>query len=417
MENKQHNFEELTVQATACLKNKLLRADGTLHFYNYHWRRIRRFMKLQSIEFVDANVCRDYLLSEFDNRDFDKLTKNEKDTVKTINSLIEFIETGTIQGRKETTDFEGSIGKLMMDYLAFKRSQRLASHTVDEYEQHLNRFLRFLKKDKVATIKNVDLVHLLNYIRQIDTRKISLAHIAIRTLHDFFKYLFEQGVIETNISSMIPKDNYKAQPRIPSTYTRKEIEQLISSVDVSNACGKRDYAIILLAARLGLRASDIACLKFENVLWDKHCIELIQYKTGKKHELPLLAEVGNAMIEYLKYARPKSNEPFFFLCARSPFNPISSSVIRQIVDHHFAKTDINTSHRRHGPHALRHSLAGRLLEQQTTLPVISEVLGHTNTESTKFYLRIDLTSLRQCILEVPEVAPGFYSQKGGLFYE
>jgi len=372
---------------------------------------------LQGIEYIDANVCRAYLLKEFDNRDFEKLTKNEKDSVKTINVLIEFIETGTIQGRKEATDFKGPIGKLMMDYIAFKISQRLAVHTVDEYEHHLNRFLRFLKKDKVESVNNVNLVHLLNYIRQIDTRKISLAHIAIRTLRDFFKYLFAHGVIETDISSMIPKDNYKSQARIPSTYTQKEIEQLIASVDVSDACGKRDYAIILLAARLGLRASDIASFRFENILWDKHCIELTQYKTNKKQELPLLAEVGNAMIEYLKYGRPKSEEPFFFLCARSPFNPISSSVIRQIVDHHFAKTGINTSQRRHGPHALRHSLAGRLLEQQTTLPVISEVLGHSNTESTRFYLRIDLTSLRQCILEVPEVSPGFYSQKGGLFYE
>jgi len=83
----------------------------------------------------------------------------------------------------------------------------------------------------------------------------------------------------------------------------------------------------------------------------------------------------------------------------------------------FARTAIDTKNRRCGPHSLRHSLAGRLLEQQTALPVISEVLGHENTESTKFYLRVDINSMRQCALDVPAVSPSFYSQKGGIFYE
>jgi site-specific recombinase XerD len=188
-------------------------------------------------------------------------------------------------------------------------------------------------------------------------------------------------------------------------------------VDRNHAVGKRDHTIILLAARLGLRASDIAKLKFENILWEQSSIHLTQFKTGNEIKLPLLSEVGNAIVDYLKYGRPKSSENFLFLCARSPFNPIDTSVITRIVQNTFAKTGINTKYRRHGPHALRHSLAGRLLENLTTLPVITEVLGHENTESTKFYLRIDLTSLRQCVLEVPAVSTCFYRQKGGFFYE
>jgi integrase len=172
-----------------------------------------------------------------------------------------------------------------------------------------------------------------------------------------------------------------------------------------------------LAARLGLRASDIANLKFENILWEQSSIHLTQFKTGKKIELPLLSEIGNSLIDYLKYSRPKSDNQFVFLCAHSPFNSINTSVITRIVQNTFVKTGINTKGRRHGPHALRHSLAGRLLEKQITLPVISEVLGHENTESTRFYLRIDLTSLRRCVLEVPTVSQDFYFQKGGYFYE
>ena len=415
MEKK--TFEEVTFQATKCLKNRLLRAAGTLKYYNYHWRRIKRFMDSKDIVFIDAAVCQDYLLQEFGDRDYSTLYKKEKDDVKVFTTLIEFIESGTIKPRKEVTDFEGPVGQQMISYLSYKTSQRLAKQTINEYEQHLFRFLCYLKESNVISIKSVNQLHIINYIKSIDPQTISLAHTSIRSLRDFFKYLYRKEIIDMDLSSMMPKDNYKAQANMPSTYTAEEIQKLISSVDRSSAVGKRDYAIILLAARLGLRASDIANLKFENVLWEQSLIRLTQYKTGSMIELPILPEIGNSLVEYLKFGRLESEEPFVFLCARSPYNPIHTSVITQIVRNTFAKTEINTKYRKHGPHALRHSLAGRLLERQTILPVISEILGHENTESTRFYLRIDLTSLRQCVLEVPAVSPGFYAQKGGLFYE
>ena len=417
MENGQRTFQEVTPLATNCLRTKLSRADGTLRFYNLHWRKLCRYMESQDIHFIEPAVCKRYLLQEYDNQDFETLCKRDKDTIKCISVLIEFLETGSIQSTKEVTDFKGAIGLLMLDYLATMASKRLAKHTIDEYEQHLNRFLRFLNAHHITCISAVNQLHILNYIRQIDPRKISLAHISIRVLRCFFKYLYTNCKIETDLSSIFPKDNYKSQAKLPSTYTREEVETLISVVDRSHAVGKRDYAIILLAARLGLRASDITNLSFENISWEQNVIRLNQYKTGRPIELPLLSDVGNAIIDYLKNGRPKSDEPYVFLCARSPFNAMHSSAVTQIVTHAFAKTSINTEHKRHGPHALRHSLAGRLLEGETILPVISEVLGHENTNSTKFYLRVDLTSLRQCVLEVPAVDSEFYSQKGGLFYE
>jgi len=417
MEMKQRTFKEVTSLATTCLKSKLSRANGTLRYYNGHWRKLERFMETKGIQFIDPDISRNYLLQEYGNKDFDALPKRDKDIVKTISVFIEFMETGTIQSAKEVTDFEGSIGQLMIDYLAFKISCRLAKHTLDEYEQHLSRFLRFLKENNVAFIDAVNQLHILKYIKSVDPQKKSLAHISIRVLRDFFKYLYSKRVLEIDFSGIMPKDNYKSQAKLPSTYTKQEIETLIATVDRSHAVGKRDYAIILLAARLGLRASDIANLRFENIVWEQNTISLSQYKTKNVIELPLLSEVGNAIIDYLKFGRPKSEEPFVFIFARYPFNTIQTSVVTQIVQHTFVKTGINIKHKRHGPHALRHSLAGRLLENQTTLPVISEVLGHKNTESTRFYLRIDLTTLRQCMLDVPAISSEFYLQKGGFFYE
>ena len=373
-------------------------------------------MDSQNIRDIDASVCRDYLLYEFNNRDFSELTKREKVIVSTVNILIEFLETGAVQIMKEQINLGGPIGALMIKYLTSKAEQRLANRTIYEYELRLSQFLHFLKNNRIEDIASIRLQHILNYIRSISPRTITVARKSILVLRGFFKYLYTQRILETDFSFMIPKSNYKSQAKLPSIYSKEEVEKLISSIERSSMIGKRDYAIILLAARLGLRSSDIANLKFDNLLWEQNIIRLVQLKTDKEIELPLLPEVGNAIIDYLKYSRQPSDEPFVFFTACSPIIPITTKAITGLVQRAFIKAGIDIKDKRHGTHALRHSLAGRLLECQTILPVISEVLGHENTESTKFYLRVDLTSMRQCALDVPDVLPSFYNQKGGIFY-
>jgi site-specific recombinase XerD len=293
----------------------------------------------------------------------------------------------------------------------------LAKHTIDEYEQHLFRFLVFLNRKEITEIKDVNQLLFLLYLKEIDPRYSSLAHMTIRILRDFFKYLYNQDILKTDVSGFIPKDNYNKQPKLPSTYKKEEVETLINSIDRASRPGKRNYAVILLAARLGLRASDISNLKFKDIIWERNNLRIKQYKTGNVQELPLLPEIGNALIDYLKYSRPVSDDSHVFLLARSPYTPITHSCVGTTIQNVFASTSIDTGNRKHGPHALRHSLASFLLENKVTLPVISEVLGHERSESTRFYLRVDVTSLKKCMLEVPSVNPLFYSQEGGFFYE
>jgi integrase len=241
--------------------------------------------------------------------------------------------------------------------------------------------------------------------------------IVLSIIRTFIKHLFDQKIISENYHDKIPRYKRVDQPKLPSTYTKKEINQLLKSVERFSATGKRDYAVILMAARLGLRASDIACLKFENLLWDTSTIKLNQVKTGKELILPLLPDVGNAIIDYVKYGRPESGEPYIFLTHRPLYSRFgSSNVVTHIVQRGFLKAGLVTKQRRFGAHALRHTLGFRMLEESTVLPVISEVLGHTSTESARYYLRIDLQSMKQCMLNVPPVSKEFYTQKGGVFY-
>ncbi|MEN8251701.1 MAG: tyrosine-type recombinase/integrase [Bacteroidota bacterium] len=418
MENKdQRIFEELAAGAAKCLKERLRRAPGTLHHYHVLWNRIRKYMNSREIKIFDSTICNAFLEHTYGDQDFGDLTKRDRDMIRAVEVLREYIDTGTIVPKKEVAVFEGSIGKLMIQYLAYKSSLKLAKHTLEEYEQQLSRFLAFLSDKEITEIKAVNQLHFLLYLKGLDPRYSSLPHIAIRVLRDFFRYLYNQEILDTDISNLIPKDNFRKQPKLPSTYKKREVEILINSIDRASKAGKRNYTIILLAARLGLRASDITNLKFRDIQWERNNIRIRQYKTDNTLELPLLPEVGNAMIDYLKYGRPVSDDPHVFLVARSPYNPMSGSGVGTIVQNAFAAAEIDTGNRKHGPHALRHSLAGFLLENRVTLPVISEVLGHEKSESTKYYLRVDLNSLKKCMLDIPAIDPLFYSQKGGFFYE
>jgi len=209
---------------------------------------------------------------------------------------------------------------------------------------------------------------------------------------------------------MIPSGRYTQQSELPSVYTKNEIARILGNVDRGYSTGKRDYLVLLLGARLGLRSSDICNLRFENIKWEENIIELEQVKTSNSLNLPLLPEVGNAIIDYLRYGRPKSDLPYIVLSAKEPYIKLKSGSIYTITSNAIKIAKIDVGKRRRGPHALRHSLAARMLESQTAMPVISEVLGHADTTSTLYYLRIDVTSLRECSLDTNMVAESFYEQ-------
>lgn len=416
MKEQCKTFEELIFQAADFLRSKLSHAENTVKLHLQAWRKIKQYMDSQQFDHFDLAVGKDYLLKKIGNREFKALSKREKQLVRFVNVLCEFDETGYVKPVKKQIVFEGSIGLLMTEYLSYKMTLRLKDNTIDCHRKCLYRFLLYLNKNGITYSKAINHLHILNYIKGMDVNRVGLTRMIIQNLRGFLQYLYEQNCTDVDTSLIIPKFNRRKALQLPSTYSPSEIEKLITSINRATAQGKRDYAIVLIAARLGLRASDIANLKFANLLWEQCTIELNQYKTGRKIELPLLPEVGDALIDYMKYGRPISNEACVFLLARNPYTRLYAHSLSGIVHSYFLKAGINIEKRKHGAHALRHSLASILLEQGTALPVISEVLGHEHTSSTEYYLRIDLKSMRQCALDVPSVSSLFYNQKGGIFY-
>jgi len=423
--NKQINdFNELISNAADYLRSQLSYATRTVGIYRSYWKRIRDFMVLNGIQCYNQDVGKLILLHKFKDRNIKELSINEKCFFNSIGMLTEFQEIGKInvppRPHKEPIVFSGPIGDIIRGFLDHKRTEeRLSIIRIHCYQLNLSKFLNYCNGKDICSIKDINLVLILHFIVELDCRNETPVSSVISTLRGFMKYAFEQKLLALDYSNKIPKYRSVIQPKLPSTYSKEEIEKLISSVERSSPTGKRNYAIILIAARLGLRASDISRLKFENLHWNTCTIEMEQFKTGKNLVLPLLPDVGNAIIDYLKYGRPRSEEPYVLLTQRPPYGRFTTSnVVTHVVQRAFLNAGINIKGKRFGPHSLRHSLGFRMLENSTILPVISEVLGHENTESTRYYLRIDLKSMRQCMLDVPPVPIDFYEQKGGdFFYE
>ena len=378
-------------------------------------------MILRKIKFFNKSVGEEFLLYALGKVKYDKLDKTGKNLVNRVEALDEFQETGTIiKGMRKLPPgiFNGPIGSAMISYIDYKKANfGLSDKTVVNYNIYLHSLLAFLNNKRIYSPGKITKSHLLSFVRNLDSNKIATMHVSLSILKGFLRYLHAQQFLPADLSNAIPKVNYKNQPHLPSTFSNEEVTILLSAIDRGNPKGKRDYAIILLATKLGLRSSDIRGLKFEHILWEKSMLNFNQAKTSNNINLPLLSEIGNAIIDYLKYGRPVSEESYCFIQIQSPRKGLQAHDINNLVRFHLKRAGIDFKNRKHGPHALRHSFASNLLANKTPLPVISEALGHSKSNSSMYHIRIDINSLKQCAIDVPVLPFSFYNQKGGLCHE
>jgi integrase len=223
-------------------------------------------------------------------------------------------------------------------------------------------------------------------------------------MRSFLRFLTMRGTLQQDLSAELPKIRVPRDAKIPSVWEQELVVRLLEAVDRSSAKGKRDYAILLLACRLGMRVGDIRTLKLEQIRWDDSIIEVTQSKTGAALRLPLTNEVGEALIDYLKSGRPQTAHREVFLKANPPFDPFKGNNLHHIVTYWRLLGGIRfrTAQKR-GIHSLRHTLATRLLEKGTPLTTIAEILGHTSLESTRIYAKANVEALRSVALDPEEM--------------
>lgn len=379
---------------------------GIIQIYQRYWNALLTYEANNGIKEYSPKSGLRFLDNIYGISVFTALSKQDKVRARSITLLNDYSRDGMLfppAGNLPTVRFLSCFCQYLE---AFKKHQvnkfQISNNTLYNYNRYLGQFLLYLEKHNIGELNQLNPGIILDYCASRSTYSSSTLYNSFCALHVFLRYLKMQGLVEKDYSNIVPSVRYRRHSKIPSTFTKEEAERLFNAVDRSSPMGKRDYAIIMIAYRLGLRSIDIRSLKFPEIRWEKNTIELTMKKTGKSIVLPLLEDVGEALIDYIKFGRPVSNSKIVFLRHISPIKPISAPGMTAIVKRYANKAGINSApgHGK-GPHAMRSSLASVLLAENIPLPIISEILGHSSTRTTEIYLKIDIEQMRNCSLEIP----------------
>ena len=376
------------------------------------WNEILQWAAKRNCWAFNQDIGYQYCNETFGSTVLSGVSKKDRIRLRAIRMLISYQKDGDFEYRTPTISrsFVGQSGEHMEEYLNYLRTVKcLCEDTLSNKRLYLLSLNAYMEERRLdlgdATIDMfADFYSCQNY-------SLASKHNCNSTLRQFLRYAYDKGITSEDCSIYILPDNYKKQAKLPTTYTENEIKNMLESVERASYIGKRDYLVLLLASEYGLRSSDIVNFSFDQIDWDKNTISLNQQKTGVPVVLPLLSSIGNAIIDYLKHGRPNTDAHQIIVAHESSKRgkKLSEETIHSIVTKHMRKANIrNWEQKKHGPHSLRHSLAANLLKKNVSIPIISTVLGHQNTESTKVYLSVDNTRLKLCALPIPALNTTIY---------
>lgn len=341
------------------------------------------------------------------------MTTRIKQRLRAVRMLISYQQDGDFEFRTPRVEriFSGETGELILEFLHHERMAGRSEKTIEFREMALYNFNQYLTGQRLS-FADLDVDTIEDFFKSMNYPLPSRHNCSIQ-LRQLFHYLYNYGHTSIDYSIYVLKDRYRSESKIPTTYEENEISKMLSAVERSSAIGKRDYLVLLLAAEYGWRSGDIVSFRFSQIDWEQNRISFDQEKTGIPVEFPLLSSVGNAIIDYLKHGRPKSDALEVIVSAKpgKKGQPLTPPTIHSIVSRYMAKAEIsNWKEKKHGPHSLRHSLASNMLKRNVSMPIISTVLGHQNTETTKIYLKVDIEKLLLCPLPAPAINSLHYEE-------
>lgn len=394
------------------LEKEMLRlgySEGSMKFYRNRWKLLIEFAEKKGEIYYSEKLGIDFIEKYFQilKKDFDgTLTQAEVQNLRIIRMIGDFQLHHTILRRYYKHK------EILTDpyFICFKNSFKqyciekvYSSVTTSHYVKQAVRFLDYAVSQEVKSCKEITLPLINNYIKTLAGYTYKTVEQNLCSLRAFFRFLHMNGEINKDFSTKIPMVQTRKQTRIPSVWTAEDLRKLIGAIDRGSPIGKRDYAIILLACRLGLRCTDIKNLTIDNFHWEDKKLVFVQSKPRTTLSLPLTKEVGWVVIDYLKYGRPNVDTRYIFVRHIAPFLPFSKEDhLNQIIKKYMRLAHLPTLKKKRGMHSLRHTLASVLLERDTPLPVISDILGHADTESTAVYLKVNIEKLKECPLDLKE---------------
>lgn len=334
------------------------------------------------------------------------LSKSKERQARAIKMIRDFFHHEEPKRRyvSHTLNCPASYHSTLSRYETIMKDDQKSHGTIRTRSGRMKVFFIFLAERECTTLQDITPKLFTDYISLLNEKYSSQGKASILyTIRNFFSYDEFSEMLTFDPLPFLSGIHSRKHERLPSFYTTGEVKSVLNAVDRNTPWGKTAYLMMLLACVYGLRSSDIKSLTFDDINWGRRTITIIQFKTHKEISLPLTDEILFALLDYIKNARPRVDNPKIFIRLKKPYIPYSMN------DHFgdkfftfFEIAGIDTKGKHHGLHSLRHSLATNLLEAGSSINEIAVILGHTSAASTKTYVWSDIDHLRIAALEVPE---------------
>jgi site-specific recombinase XerD len=357
----------------------------------------------QGEEFFNRDIAEKYVKHQENRHRNREISKNTLSMYRSeVAHLIQIGATGTIahkQGR-QLLDLPDYFCQVLSDILA--NEEWSPKHRKHQYG-HAQTFFRWLHLHGYDDLSCVDTQIVREYLIDCSARMVGYSlDNSRRALKKLFLFLSKDGDLSEEMSKLflfrVPIER-KIKPFMP----QDEIAAVLNSINRSTARGKRDYAVILLAAVTGLRGIDIVELSLNSICWRSGEIKIIQEKTGNTLALPLTTDVGEAIGEYIMNARPQSESNHVFLSTRVPFGAMYRRTPNKILKAYCAKAGLS---QQRSFHSLRRGVATSMVTSGVSVITVAQTLGHKTINPTKQYISLDSQNLKECALDLSGIQTG-----------
>jgi site-specific recombinase XerD len=378
---------------------------STMVWYRGCWRRLERFFASRGAEEFSLDLAMGWVDEAcggfFVKEQAGTLKATEVYLFRVAAMLDDFAVHGAVLRRySRTVDrLSAAHADVLARFRAWLQVAGCAASTVRAYVTVGGEFCAFTESR--GGLAGLDAGVLGGFVATLSGYQAKTVEHKLCALRSLLRFAAGEGLLDEALLEALPAAKSSRQARIPSVWDPADVSKILQAIDRGNPCGKRDYAIILLITRLGLRGIDVKRLRFADLDWPGNRLSMVQAKTGHRVVLPLLKDVGWAIIDYAQHGRPVCGCPEVFVRHQAPIGPFSEQDhLHQILVKHARAAHVRLGEeRRHGMHSLRHTLATRLLEDGTPVEQIAEVLGHQQVASTGVYLKSSLRLLAACALD------------------
>jgi len=401
-------LNDLIFQAKKCLQ-ELNYSDHSIKTYRLIWQRFSEYAQNENQHQYSKGLASGFLDQYYGISDLGNPKKKfDRTKIRAMMILDDIKNTGHFKrqyGSKPRIRSNG-FEDVYKAYQLFLMGQNQSKNTITTRLSRIDTFFRYLESRNILDTSVISPKIIIDFMAYLQKNYTSPGKSNVMfTLRNFLTCPTLSTYFPESLGKVITVIRTNKNERLPSFYSQEEVKRVLDSVDRSSRQGKKDYLIILLAAQLGMRTSDIRCLKLENIKWDRNTLEFSQQKTKKYMQLPINEPLKFAILDYLKNSRANvaiSNSGYLLIKTRAPYEPYSeNNHFTSRISLYFKKSGVQTKGKHHGLHSLRHSLASQLLKSLIPITTIANALGHNSIEATKRYLQIDIEQLRTVALEVP----------------